>query len=155
MVSEYEALVKAVELFSKMPQNKDVTQALKRVLRVYKPIKLASAKEKGLTFQREVRADLISKIGINPDDIMSTPAGLNGCDIYLSPAARSLWLNAGIECKKQEERSLNFWRYWDQASANAQAKASHPMMVLAKNHSKKLVVVEWDWFLELTAPMKR
>lgn len=149
-LSDYEALKRAVSLFSSIPNRSEETKALKRLMNKHRPIKLSSAKAKGLSFQREIRNDLIEQIGIDPGDILSTPAGLNGCDIYLSPAARVQWLNAGIECKKQEDRGFRFWKSWEQAETNALAQKSRPMLVIGKNNSKKLVTIEWEYLLEIT-----
>lgn len=149
-LSDYEALKSAVSILSSIPNKSEETKALKRLMNKHRPIKLSSAKAKGLSFQRDIRKDLIENVGLDPGDILSTPAGLNGCDIYLSPAARRQWLNAGIECKKQEDRGFRFWKAWEQAETNAQVQKSRPMLVIGKNNSKKLVTIEWEYLLEIT-----
>jgi len=70
-----------------------IDEGLKILSRLHKKaikprITIASAKAKGRNLQKRVREDLINQLGIDPKDVLSTPMGLNGCDIYLSKAAR-------------------------------------------------------------------
>ena len=61
-------------------------------------MKPASAKNKGRLLQQWVRDILLSRIkGVEQDDIKSTPMGVNGPDISLSPLARKNWPWA-VEC---------------------------------------------------------
>ena len=57
----------------------------------------ASRKAKGRRLQQAVRQDLVDRLGIAPGDILSTAMGQSGCDLYLSPAARTIF-PFGVEC---------------------------------------------------------
>lgn len=107
-------------------------------------ITVASAKAKGRNLQKKVREDLISQLGIDPKDVLSTPMGLNGCDIYLSKAARDKF-PYGVEAKNTER--LNFWSAWDQASRNATDEGLCPILVVHKNGSHVLATIPWQEFL--------
>ncbi len=155
-MSEAESLllaIRAIDYLAKAsPDSTKYAEASKILRRLYKrtlPIKISSAKQKGRRLQNEIREDLVG-IGINPGDILSTPSGVNGCDLYLSPAARRRF-PFGVEAKNQEEGSLNFWKAWSQASRNAEKERLYPMLVLHRNNAPKLVVFEWSLFLRLIA----
>jgi len=70
--------------------------------------------------------------------------GLNGCDIYLSKAARDKF-PYGVEAKNTE--TLNFWRAWEQASNNATKEGLNPILVTHRNGSHVLVTTTWQEFL--------
>jgi len=106
----------------------------------------ASRKAKGRRFQQEIRDDLISRLGINHGDILSTPMGQAGCDIYLSPAARSRF-PFGIECKNQEKVTL--WSWWDQCVGNAAKEGLMPLLVIRRARTEPLAVLWWDDLLAL------
>ena len=106
----------------------------------------ASRKAKGRRFQQEIRDDLISRLGINHGDILSTPMGQAGCDIYLSPAARTIF-PFGVECKAQERISLPSW--WQQCAANAEAEGLSPLLVLKQSRREPLAVLRWTDLLSL------
>lgn len=106
----------------------------------------ASRKAKGRRFQQEIRDDLISRLGINHGDILSTPMGQAGCDIYLSPAARSRF-PFGVECKAQERIALPEW--WRQCTANAAAEGLTPLLVLKQSRREPLAVLRWEDLLSL------
>jgi len=98
----------------------------------------ASRKAKGRRFQQEIRDDLISRLGINHGDILSTPMGQAGCDIYLSPAARSRF-PFGVECKAQEAIALPAW--WKQCEVNASKVGLAPLLVFKRNREEPLAVL--------------
>ena len=106
----------------------------------------ASRKAKGRRFQQEIRDDLISRLGINHGDILSTPMGQAGCDIYLSPAARAQF-PFGVECKAQERIALPEW--WQQCTANAAAEGLTPLLVLKQSRREPLAVLRWTDLLSL------
>ena len=107
-------------------------------------ITVASAKAKGRSLQKRVRENLISQLNIDPKDVLSTPMGLNGCDIYLSKAARDRF-PYGVEAKNSEK--LNFWNAWDQATRNANHESLIPVLVTHKNGSQVLATIRWEEFL--------
>lgn len=72
------------------------------------PIKVRSAKSKGMGGQKEIRDILLQEAapyGIVEDDIRSTSSGSGGVDILLSPAAQKLfpW---SIEVKRVEKLNV-------------------------------------------------
>ncbi len=106
----------------------------------------ASRKAKGRRFQQAVRQDLIDHLGIDPGDVQSTAMGQSGCDLYLSPAARSIF-PFGVECKHQEAIALPAW--WRQCTANAEAEGLAPLLVLKQSRREALAVLRWEDLLAL------
>ena len=105
-----------------------------------------SAKAKGRKFQQQLREDLINHLGINPDDILSTAMGQGGCDLYLSPAARSRF-PFGVEAKRCESLSLPQW--WRQCENNASKVGLIPLLVFKRNREEPLAVLRWSDLLQL------
>ena len=145
-MTESEALAVAIQLIGRHSNNRDAAVILNRMKnKLDKPrITIASAKAKGRNLQKRVREDLINQLGIDPKDVLSTPMGLNGCDIYLSQAARDKF-PYGVEAKNTER--LNFWNAWDQASRNATTEGLCPILVVHKNGSQVLATIPWQEFL--------
>ena len=106
----------------------------------------ASRKAKGRRFQQEIRDDLISRLGIDPGDILSTALGQSGCDLYLSPAARERFPFA-VECKAQERIALLEW--WQQCETNASKVGLVPLLVFKRNREEPLAVLRWSDLLAL------
>ena len=106
----------------------------------------ASRKAKGRRLQQAVRQDLIDRLGIDPGDILSTAMGQSGCDLYLSPAARSVF-PFGVECKAQERIALPEW--WEQCTRNAAAEGLAPLLVLKQSRREPLAVLRWSDLLSL------
>ncbi|WP_461368498.1 putative PDDEXK endonuclease [Candidatus Darwinibacter acetoxidans] len=106
----------------------------------------ASRKAKGRRLQQAVRQDLIDRLGIDPGDILSTAMGQSGCDLYLSPAARSVF-PFGVECKAQERIALPEW--WQQCTRNAAAEGLVPLLVFKRNREEPLAVLRWEDLLAL------
>ncbi len=105
-----------------------------------------SRKSKGRVFQQHLREDLITHLNINPDDILSTAMGQGGCDLYLSPAARSRF-PYGVEAKRQENLSLPAW--WEQCTGNASKVGLTPLLVFKRNREEPLAVLRWSDLLML------
>jgi len=103
-----------------------------------------SRKAKGKEFQNFLRQDIIDTIGVHEKDILSTPMGLNGCDIYLSQAARGLF-PFGIEAKRTER--LDLWGAWEQACTNATREELHPLLVVKRNKTEPLAILRWFDFI--------
>lgn len=103
-----------------------------------------SAKAKGRRLQQSVAADLQQAFSLEPDDVRSTSMGANGEDVLLSSAAREKFPYS-IECKNTER--LNLWDSWGQAKANAGGHS--PLLVVHKNNSETLCVLNWKVFLQL------
>jgi hypothetical protein len=106
----------------------------------------ATRKSKGRVFQQSLREDLINRLGISPDDILSTAMGQGGCDLYLSPAARARF-PYGVEAKRQENLSLPAW--WEQCTTNASKVGLTPLLVFKRNREEPLAVLRWSDLLIL------
>lgn len=108
-------------------------------------MKPSSAKQKGRACQQLVRDKILAAFPeLEPDDVRSTSMGASGVDILLSPAARKI-LPISIECKAQE--SVSVWAAYKQAEDN---KGKHePVLVIKRNRTKPLVVVDLDYFISL------
>ena len=112
----------------------------------------ASRKSKGRVFQQQLREDLITHLDINPDDILSTAMGQGGCDLYLSPAARSIF-PFGVEAKRCETISLPAW--WKQCESNASKVGLIPLLVFKRNREEPLAVLRWSDLLALLQQDRR
>ncbi len=106
----------------------------------------ASRKAKGRRFQQQLREDLIRELNITPDDILSTAMGQGGCDLYLSPAARSVF-PFGVEAKRCETLAIPAW--WKQCECNASKVGLIPLLVFKRNREEPLAVLRWSDLLAL------
>jgi len=106
----------------------------------------SSRKAKGRTFQQRLRTDIIEHIKLDACDILSTPMGQMGCDLYLSPQAKRDF-PYGVEAKKQETTSI--WKWLEQCEYNATKNDLIPLLVFSRNRSKTYAVIEWEHFLHL------
>jgi len=110
-------------------------------------MKPASAKAKGRRLQKWVAqwVGILTGLPVGVDeDIASREMGQSGADIRLSPAARKLFPYA-VECKNSERWSLPEW--WDQARHNAGDLT--PLLVVSRNHTAPLVVMDAEHFFNL------
>ena len=107
-------------------------------------VKTQSAKAKGRRLQQWFRDLLIEKLDIHPEDIESRSMGAGGEDLIMARAAREKFPYS-IECKNQE--SVNLWKSYDQAQENS--KDYEPVVVLKRNNSKPLVLVDAEYFVKL------
>ena len=104
-----------------------------------------TAKAKGRRLQQLVVKKLLLLLpGVQPDDIQSRSMGANGEDVMLSPYARSIFPYS-VECKNQEK--INLWKAWEQTQGNAEDY--QPLLIVGKNNTKPLAVVDLDYFLNL------
>ncbi len=109
-------------------------------------MKTSSAKAKGRLLQQLVRDKILDAFPrLEPDDVKSTSMGASGEDIQLSPAARR-WFPFSVECKSRATISTYAW--YQQAKTNA-PKDTTPIVVMKQNHSKPLVIIDLDSFMEL------
>lgn len=121
-------------------------------------MKTSSAKAKGRRLCTELREELL-KIGrtkgIVDEDIVVTPSGVTGEDLYFSPRAREVF-NFSIECKNQE--SLNVWNSYEQAKSHVPGLGNNlgtsrvPILVFKRNKSKLMACLELADFLKLLWP---
>ena len=109
-------------------------------------IKVSSAKAKGRRLQQWVRDYLHSNLkGVEKDDITSTPGGVNGPDIGLSPLARKLfpWT---VECKSRS--SFSVYEALEQAERNL-IKNTKPIAILKGDRKQPLALVYAEDLLEI------
>ena len=106
-------------------------------------MKTQSRKAKGRRLQQKFMQLLIEKLDIDPEDIESRSMGAGGEDLIMSKAARDKFPYS-IECKNQER--LNIWQAWEQTNNNK--GIYEPMLVIKKNGTSPLVVLNADNFLE-------
>lgn len=105
-------------------------------------MKTSSAKAKGRRLQQHVAARLRASFQLPEEDVRSTSMGAQGCDIQLSAAALAR-IPFAIECKNVE--ALNVWKAFAQARENA--RSAKPLLVIARNRTEPLVVLEFEEFL--------
>ena len=106
-------------------------------------MKTQSRKAKGRRLQQQFMQLLIEKLDIDPEDIESRSMGAGGEDLIMSKAARTKFPYS-VECKNQER--LNIWQAWEQTNNNK--GIYEPMLVIKKNGTSTLVVLNADNFLE-------
>ena len=107
-------------------------------------MKTSSAKAKGRRLQQWFRDLLIEKLNVHPEDIESRSMGAGGEDLIMARAARKKFPYS-IECKNQE--SVNVWNAYEQAKENS--GNYEPIVVLKRNNTKPLVLVDADYFVRL------
>ena len=107
-------------------------------------MKTQSAKAKGRVLQQWVRDLLVESLNIHPEDIESRSMGAGGEDLIMSRAARKAFPYS-IECKNQEK--INIWSAYEQASENSGDYT--PLVVLKRNNSKPLVLIDAETFIAL------
>ena len=107
-------------------------------------MKTQSAKAKGRRLQQWFRDLLIEKLNVHSEDIESRSMGAGGEDLIMARAARKKFPYS-IECKNQE--SVNVWKAYEQAEENS--GDYEPIVVLKRNNTKPLVLVDADYFVRL------
>ena len=107
-------------------------------------MKTQSAKAKGRRLQQWFRDLLIEKLDIHTEDIESRSMGAGGEDLIMARAAREKFPYS-IECKNQE--SVNLWKSYEQAQENS--KDYEPVVILKRNNTKPLVLVDAEYFVKL------
>ena len=107
-------------------------------------MKTQSAKAKGRKLQQWIRNLLIEKLEIHPEDIESRSMGAGGEDLIIARAAREKFPHS-IECKNQEK--VNVWESYKQAQENS--KGYEPIVVIKRNNSKPLVVIDAEYFVSM------
>ena len=107
-------------------------------------MKTSSAKAKGRRLQQWFRDLLIEKLDVHPEDIESRSMGAGGEDLIMARAARNKFPYS-IECKNQE--SVNVWKSYEQAEENS--GDYEPIVVIKRNNTKPLILVDADYFVRL------
>ncbi|SVB16739.1 uncharacterized protein METZ01_LOCUS169593 [marine metagenome] len=107
-------------------------------------MRTSSAKAKGRRLQQWMRDQLIEKLEVHPEDIESRSMGAGGEDLIMARAARQKFPYS-IECKNQEK--LNIWDAYNQSQENS--GDYEPIVVLKRNNTKPLVLVDAEYFVRL------
>jgi len=107
-------------------------------------MKTSSAKAKGRKLQQWFAKVLVEKLGVDEEDIESRPMGSQGEDIIMGKQTRQVFPYS-VECKNQE--AVNVWKAYEQASENC--KGYEPLVVIKRNRSKPLVLVDAEYFVEI------
>ena len=107
-------------------------------------MKTQSAKAKGRRLQQWIRDLLIEKLDIHPEDIESRSMGAGGEDLIMARSAREKFPYS-VECKNQEK--INLWESYNQAQQNS--KNYEPVVILKRNNSKPLILVDAEYFVKL------
>lgn len=109
-------------------------------------MRAASAKNKGRRLQQWMRDLIIQKCNLHAEDCKSCSMGAGGEDVTLSHAARCKFPYS-IECKNVEK--VNVWAAMAQCSKNAGRNT--PLVILKRNSSRPLAVVDAEHFVALVA----
>lgn len=87
---------------------------------------------------------MVDILGLDKDDLESRPMGSQGEDIIMGKQSRNKFPYS-IECKNQE--AVNLWKAYAQAEENC--KGYEPLVVLKRNRSKPLVLVDAEYFISI------
>jgi hypothetical protein len=110
----------------------------------------SSAKAKGRKLQQYVRDKLLEIFPeLSDRDVISTPMGVAGEDIWLSEKANSLFPYS-VEAKNQE--GLNIWDALNKTEQSNRREAG--ILVFKRNKSKVYCAMDFDKFLELIKKLK-
>ena len=110
-------------------------------------MKTQSAKAKGRRLQQWTRDQLIEHLFISDEDVESRSMCAGGEDLIMSKDARRKFPYS-IECKNVEK--VNVWDAMEQAKANA--KKGEPLVIIKRNNSKPLAVVDAEFFIKQHTP---
>lgn len=102
-----------------------------------------SAKAKGRRLQQWTRDQLIEHLMISDEDVESRSMGAGGEDLIMAKEARRKFPYS-IECKNVEK--VNVWEAMEQAKANA--KKGEPLVIIKRNNSKPLAIVDAEFFIK-------
>lgn len=87
---------------------------------------------------------MVKTLNLHEEDVESRPMGSQGEDIIMGRETREKFPYS-IECKSQE--AVNVWKAYEQASINC--KGYEPLVVIKRNRSKPLVLVDAEHFVSL------
>ena len=108
-------------------------------------MKTQSGKAKGRRLQQWIMYQILDRFtGLKEDDVTSRSMGAGGEDVLLSPKARAKF-PFSIEAKNTER--LNLHKAYSQCVDNSK-DLHEPLLIVKKNHSKPLAVVDAEWFIK-------
>ena len=107
----------------------------------------ATRKAKGRNAAKELREALLkSAPQLEQGDIVVTPSGVTGPDLYLSPAAVKAFPFT-FEVKNQE--SLQFWQALKQSETHPKGTGLSPILAFKRNNEPLRVAMRLEVFLEI------
>ena len=109
-------------------------------------MKPASKKSKARLLQNLVRDWIVEAFRLEQADVLSTPMGVQGADVKLSPKAYSLFPYA-VECKNVKRVAV--YGYYEQACAHSEKDKGEPVVFIKANRKKPLVVIDAQHFIKL------
>jgi len=107
-------------------------------------MKTSSAKAKGRKLQQWFASIMVKTLNLHEEDLESRPMGSQGEDIIMGRESREKFPYS-IECKNQE--AVNVWKAYEQAESNC--GKYEPLVVIKRNRSKPLVVIDAEHFVAL------
>ena len=107
-------------------------------------MKPQSAKSKGRKLQQWFTKLLVDVLDMEEEDLESRPMGSQGEDSMMGKLSRGK-VPYSIECKNQE--AVNVWKAY--AQAQEKCKSYEPLVVIKRNRSKPLVLVDAEHFVSL------
>jgi len=120
-------------------------------LKYSKGMKTSSAKAKGRRLQQWVCTKLVELLSVDGADLESRPMGSSGEDIIMGVQTRKIFPYS-VECKNQE--AVNVWKAYEQSSSNTSQNAE-PLVIIKRNKSKPLAVVDAEYFIKLHGRISR
>ena len=114
-------------------------------LKYLKGMKTSSAKAKGRRLQQWVCTKLVELLSVDCEDLESRPMGSSGEDIIMGVQTRKVFPYS-VECKNQE--AVNVWKAYEQSSNNTSQNVE-PLVIIKRNKSKPLAVVDAEYFIKL------
>jgi len=108
-------------------------------------MKTSSAKQKARLLQQHLRDRvllILKPYGVVAEDVKSTPMGVSGVDLQLSPFAKQ-FLPVAYECKSH--KSFAIYSVYEQA----QGYEGEPVAVIKANNKKPLAVLSLDYYMML------
>ena len=107
-------------------------------------MKTSSAKAKGRLLQKWFANLLVEELEVDREDLESRPMGSGGEDIIMGKQTREVFPYS-IECKNQE--AVNVWKAYEKAESNC--KGYEPLVVIKRNRTKPLVLLDAEYFVRL------
>lgn len=114
-------------------------------------MKISSRKNKGRLLQNLLKNKLLEKLStkIQNEDITSTPMGVTGEDLQLSPLARK-YFPFHVECKSHKHFSV--YQYLDQSERHLKTYENlktYPLVCLKANRKRPIIIMYLNDFLEI------
>jgi hypothetical protein len=104
-----------------------------------------ASKSKGKRLEKMVRDLLQSYLNLTDDDLRVPVGSERGADIKRTSVRGRTLYPFSTECKNRER--LNVWEAWEQCRYNAELEESFPLLVIKRNNTKPLAVLDFELFL--------